>query len=277
MNVAPASAWRSCIAVSLRGFRRQPASVPSSTGTHGGRAVVGRVCANDEPVAREHRRCEAIMQALPWHGPIVIVVYRLRSSIESNPSVTAVLSSLVVTSMHRHANCLPWPAPTSGGRTTGSSSAPATGAEPFDPLGGVGRCRAERDARPRAPRAALRDRAVERARAGDGAGRVDVRRQLHGQERLRRARRTRARRRSSRAGSSRAPGTRRAPRGRRASFGPPRRPGAPTTTSRTRRRPSAATIVEPAITRSPSTERASGRRSTTVTSAPASRSDRAVS
>ena len=74
MNVAPASTCRSWIVVSLRGFRRHPASVPSSTGVHGGRAVVGRVCANDEPVAREHRRCEAIMQALPWQGPIVIVV-----------------------------------------------------------------------------------------------------------------------------------------------------------------------------------------------------------
>ena len=66
------------------------------------------------------------MQALPWQGPIVIVVYRLRSSMESNPSMTAFFSSLFVTSMQRQANCLPSPAPTSGGRTTGSCSAAAS-------------------------------------------------------------------------------------------------------------------------------------------------------
>ncbi len=126
MKVAPASACRSWIVVSLRGVRRHPASVASSTGTQGARAVVGFVSANDEPTAREQSRWEASMQALPWQGPIVIVVYRLRSSIESNPSTTAAFSSLLVTSMQRHATCLPAPRPDSGGSTTGSSSAAAS-------------------------------------------------------------------------------------------------------------------------------------------------------
>ena len=68
-------------------------------------AVSASVC----PVARPHSRWEDSMHALPWQGPMVIVVYRLRSSIESKPSTTAAFSSFDVTSMHRQANCLPLP------------------------------------------------------------------------------------------------------------------------------------------------------------------------
>jgi hypothetical protein len=48
--------------------------VPISTGTHGGRAVVGAVSANVLPVTDAHNRCEDDMHAFPWQGPIVIVV-----------------------------------------------------------------------------------------------------------------------------------------------------------------------------------------------------------
>ena len=125
------------------------------------------------------------MQALPWQGPIVIRRSRLRSSIESKPSVTAVFSSLFVTSMQRQANCLPWPAPTSGGRTTGSRSAAASArAARSVRRRRARRARAPSRLEPREP--ALRDRALERARAGDRARGVDVRGQLRRQERLRR-------------------------------------------------------------------------------------------
>ncbi len=74
MNSAPAATCRSCIVVCFRGVSRVPASVPISTGTQGGRAVVGAVSENGRPVALPHSRCEDSMHAFPWHGPIVIVV-----------------------------------------------------------------------------------------------------------------------------------------------------------------------------------------------------------
>ena len=64
----PCRAVRAMV-VSLRGVRRAPASVPRSTGIHGGREVVGFVSANDDPVARAQSRCDDSMHALPWHGP----------------------------------------------------------------------------------------------------------------------------------------------------------------------------------------------------------------
>ena len=65
MNVAPAVSCSSWMVVSLRGVRRAPASVPRSTGIHGGREVVGFVSANDDPVARAQSRCDDNMHALP--------------------------------------------------------------------------------------------------------------------------------------------------------------------------------------------------------------------
>ncbi len=65
MNSAPAATCRSWIVVSLRGVSRAPASVPISTGTQGGRAVVGAVSANVLPVTEAHSRCEDDMHAFP--------------------------------------------------------------------------------------------------------------------------------------------------------------------------------------------------------------------
>ena len=65
MNSAPAATCRSCIVVSLRGVSRAPASVPISTGTHGGRDVVGDVSAKDRPVTAPQSRCDEAMHAFP--------------------------------------------------------------------------------------------------------------------------------------------------------------------------------------------------------------------
>jgi hypothetical protein len=48
--------------------------VPISTGTQGGRDVVGDASAKELPVTAAHSRCDEAMHAFPWHGPIVIVV-----------------------------------------------------------------------------------------------------------------------------------------------------------------------------------------------------------
>ena len=148
------------------------------------------------------------MHALPWQGPIVIVVYRLRSSIESNPSTTAAFSSLFVTSMQRHANCLPAPRADSGGRTTGSRAAAASARSAFDPLDIARSRRGPVDGAASIP--ASRPCAIaprRRAGAGDRAGRVHVRSGARREGTPARARRTRSARRSSRAGSSTAAGT----------------------------------------------------------------------
>src|SRR5438128_2039325 len=99
MNSASRSAWRSWTEVYLRGESRFGARTPRVAGVQGGRAVGVPVSATDRPMAAAHVRIEAERQDRPWQGPIDKDVYRLRSSIESNPSVTAALISLSVTSM----------------------------------------------------------------------------------------------------------------------------------------------------------------------------------
>ena len=86
--------------------------------------------------------------------------------------------------MHRHANCLPWPAPTSGGSTTGSCSAAASARSRS--IRSSTRSDPQRDPGLEPGEPALRDRALERARAGDSARGVNVRGQVRRQEGLRR-------------------------------------------------------------------------------------------
>ena len=102
---------------------------------------------------------------------------------ESNPSATAFFSSLFVTSMQRHPNCLPSSADASGGRITGSPAASASRASA--PMRSTSTSRPDGGRRLQARQPALRDRRVDRASPGHGPGRVDVRRKFHREVRLR--------------------------------------------------------------------------------------------
>ena len=170
---------------------------------------------------------------------------------ESNPSATAVFSSLFVTSMQRHRELLAVERRRLGGRITRVARRPRPRAPAL-------RCARRRRRRPTAAAAsrpgepALRDRRVDGASAGNGPGRVDVRGKLHREVRLRGVVERRARRRSSRAGSSTASRTPTTRPDRTGSCVPVRAPGGPTVTPVTRRRPCAARIVCPRSTSTPS-------------------------
>ena len=80
---APSSRWRPWIEERLAGSIGRPASTPIGTDTHGGRAVVVPTCSRLCPVSLAISRIAGSWHMRPWHGPIVTVVYRLHSSIES--------------------------------------------------------------------------------------------------------------------------------------------------------------------------------------------------
>ena len=160
------------------------------------------------------------MQALPWHGTHRDRRVALEELHRVEPLGDRGLQ-LLVRDVHAQAGELLAVAGADLRRQDdGVLLGRGLGAEPLDPFVGVRRSEPERHPRlePREP--ALRDRALERASAGDRARGVDVRGQLRRAGTPAPPRRTRARRRSSRAGSSRGPGTPRGRRGRRGSFGP---------------------------------------------------------
>ena len=86
-----------------------PASNPIEIGVYGGRAVVVPIVFSSRPVVFAYTRIELTWQSRPWHGPIVTVVYRFESSIESKPSAIAYFRSLVVWSSQKQTKHLsPW-------------------------------------------------------------------------------------------------------------------------------------------------------------------------
>ena len=82
MMLPPRSRWRAWIDERLAGSNGLPASTPIGTEIHGGRAVVSPTSPTSVPVAAS-ARTDGSCEKRPWVGPIVTVVYRLQSSIES--------------------------------------------------------------------------------------------------------------------------------------------------------------------------------------------------
>ncbi len=107
--VAPASSWRQWIEPRRVGVSSRPARRPSSTGDQGGRAVVVPIAASYMRFSCAYTRMLDRWQSFPWHGPIVVVVYRFASSIESKPSPMARFMSFVVTSSQMQTKHLPLP------------------------------------------------------------------------------------------------------------------------------------------------------------------------
>jgi hypothetical protein len=58
----------------LAGSIGRPASAPSGTDDHGGRAVVSPTWSSVWPVAAPMTRTDVSWHMRPWHGPIVTVV-----------------------------------------------------------------------------------------------------------------------------------------------------------------------------------------------------------
>ena len=100
----------------------RPANTPSGTVDHGGRAVVDPTSSRLCPVSRAISRIEGSWHIRPWQGPIVTVVNRLHSSIESYPSSTLRRMSLAVTSSQKQTNDLLAPSD-AGGTATDQLSA----------------------------------------------------------------------------------------------------------------------------------------------------------
>ena len=69
------SRWRACIGERLAGSNGRPASTPSGTAAHGGRAVVRPTSAVVPAGLRApSSRADASWHMRPWQGPIVTVV-----------------------------------------------------------------------------------------------------------------------------------------------------------------------------------------------------------
>ena len=62
------------MAVRLAGSCVRPASSPSVTGAHGGRAVVVPIAASSVPCSLAYNLIAGRWQRRPWQGPIVTVV-----------------------------------------------------------------------------------------------------------------------------------------------------------------------------------------------------------
>ena len=78
--------WRG---VRLTGMWDAPARAPRGTGWMGGLAVVAPISRAGRPVRRAAVSTSARWHILPWHGPIVTVLYLFSVWTSSNPSSTA--------------------------------------------------------------------------------------------------------------------------------------------------------------------------------------------
>ena len=74
LDLPPSSRWRPWIDERLAGSIGRPASAPSGTVDHGGRAVVVPTWLELLPGLPGHQPDRVSWHIRPWHGPIVTVV-----------------------------------------------------------------------------------------------------------------------------------------------------------------------------------------------------------
>ena len=105
-GVDPWASCQSCRAERRTGSRIRPARAPNEIGEYGGRHTVVPMSAMSTPFASASTEAALTVSSLPWDGPMVTVVYRFMSSMESKPSLEAWTRSLDETSSEK--STMPW-------------------------------------------------------------------------------------------------------------------------------------------------------------------------